>query len=355
MSVKMIQHNKPTIGTREYAAVNKVLRSSWIAEGREAAALEREFAKYLGLPASGAISVSSGTAALYVGLKVLGAGPGDQVIVPAYACSALLYAVHLCGADAVIADINRDDLNISLSDVRKKITRRTKAVILTHTFGLPADINGFLRLGIPVIEDCAQALGSRYNGKLAGSFGDLSIFSFYASKVITTGYGGMLVSRRKDILIKARDYLAYDDPKYAKYKPRFNFKMSDMQASIGRVQLKRLPAFLKRRRAIAEMYYKVLGSGRVWPPRIRKGYTPNFYRFLVRSPDAVKVKVKLAERGVKTIVPITAGELLHRHLSLPVRNFPASEDAARSTLSLPIYPSLSDRDVKRICGALTHV
>lgn len=343
----MINHNKPLLDKSEITAITRVLNSGWLSQGIEVQSFENEVCQYLGFKNSYAVAVSSGTAALYLSLLSLDIKSGDEVIVPTYVCSAILNAIFLCGAKPKIVDIDFDDLNISLEHTKRIISAKTKAVILTHTFGFPAKINQFTKLGIPIIEDCAQSLGSKFNDKHLGTFGDISILSFYASKMITTGYGGMIISRNKNIINKVRNFREFDGVKV--YKHRFNFQMSDLNASIGREQLKKLPSILMKRTQIANLYASVI-SKHGWP--INQSYKPNIkpnnFRFLIRYKEINVLKRYLKKNGIMTIIPIRTFELLHRYLKLDIRDFQNSERVAKTTLSLPIYPALSDFEVLKI-------
>ena len=275
----MISHNKPTIDNKETRAIGRVLKSGWIAEGKEVKSFEDKLSKYLIYKSGYAIAFSNGTSALYIALISLGIKSGEEVITSTFVCSAVLNAIYLAKAKPILVDINEDDFNISFKRTKEKINQRTKAIIIPHIFGMPADIGKFVKLGISVIEDCAQAIGSKLNGRNVGVFGKVSIFSFSASKMLTTGYGGMLFSKDKNFIEKVKDYREFDCRK--KYKPRFNFQMSDFQAAMGNIQLEKLPSFLKRRKNIAKEYYKILPSNKIWPQRKFKGRNPNFYRFLI--------------------------------------------------------------------------
>jgi len=344
-----IPHNKPSIGRKEIQAVARVIKSGYIAQGQEAKKFEDEFCKYMGAGPGHAIALSSGTAALYVALISLEIKPNDEVIIPTYVCSALLNAIYLSKAKPVLVDINCDNLNISLQETKKKINPKTKAIIVPHIFGMPSNVNEFVKLGLPVIEDCAQAIGSKLNNKPVGTFGKAAVFSFYATKFLTTGYGGMLFSKDKKIIKAALDYREFDCRK--NYRERFNFQMSDIQAAIGRVQLKRINEFLKKRRKIGNEYYKILSPEIVWPQKnSKKGY--NFYRFLIKVGNAKNLKKRLQNKGIKTIVPIETYELLHRYLGQDKNEFPVSEKIAKTTLSLPIFPSLGNAEIKKIKSAL---
>lgn len=343
---EIIPHNKPTLGKEEISAIEEVMKNGWIAEGKKVAEFEEEFCKYIGLPPFHAVALSNGTSALYLALKVFGVKIGDEVIVPTYVCSAVLNAIYMVGAKPILTDVEKRDFNISYQDIIRKISNKTKSIIVPHTFGVPADITLIKKIGIPIIEDCAVALGSKIGKKRVGVFGDIAIFSFYASKVITTGYGGMLVSKNQEYVEKARDYREFDCRK--KYKPRFNFQMSDFQAAIGKVQLKKLPLFLEKRKRIANEYYKILPKDKVWPPYDIENKEPNFYRFLIRSNKPRIIKDSLEKEGIKTIIPIETYELLHRYLNENPAYFPVSENISKTTLSLPIYPSLNSSNIARI-------
>lgn len=333
-------------------ALSKVINKGWVAQGLEVQKFENEFSRYLGGKDGQAVAVSSGTAALYLALYGLGIKKGDEVIAPAYVCSAVLNAIFMIGAKPILVDINKEDLNISYAETVKKINKKTKAIIITHTFGYPADLAKFMKLRVPLIEDCAQALGARWRGEPAGSFGQVAIFSFYASKLMTTGYGGMVYSRNKNLINKIRDYREFDCRRG--YKPRFNFQMSDLGAAMGREQLKKLPGFLRRRRQIAAEYKKILPKDKFWPAT-GGDRRPNYYRFLFKTNKVKAVKDYLMKHGVKTIAPIETYELLHRYLKQSPKNFPVSEKIAKTTLSLPVYPALSTEEVDVIIRALSKI
>lgn len=352
MKSKIIQHNRPSLGQEEILALAKVIKKGWVAQGAETVKFENEFSHYLGGKDGQAVAVSSGTAALYLAMYGLKIKSGDEVIAPAYTCSAVLNAIFMIGAKPVLVDINEADLNISYEQTVKKINNKTKAIIITNTFGYPADLDKFMKLNIPIIEDCAQALGSSWRGKSVGTFGQVAVFSFYASKLITTGYGGLIYSKNKKVINKIRDYREFDCRR--DYKPRFNFQMSDLTAVLGRVQLKKLPEFLKRRRQIAVEYKKILPKEKCWPAEI-SGRKTNYYRFLIKTDKAKAVKNYLIKCGIKTIAPIEAYELLHRYLKQGPKNFSVSEKIAKTTLSLPIYPGLLPKDLNAIKQALRKI
>jgi perosamine synthetase len=348
----MIQHNRPTIEPDDIEEVSKILNSGWIVQGEKVENLEKALCNYLGIDGQG-VAVSSGTAALYLALFSLGVGKGDEVILPTYVCSAVLNAIFFTGATPVLVDVNLDDFNISFEKTKKKAGKRTKAIIVPHIYGVPVDIGRFLELGIPIIEDCAQSIGAKINGQTVGTFGDISIFSFYATKMLTTGQGGMAVSHKPELVEKMRDFREYDCRK--EYKPRFNFQMTDIQAALGISQLKKIPSFIKRRREIAKRYVEALekDNRNLIFQEVGKGKERVYYRFVIRLKNGVKKIQKLFEENdVQTIIPIETYELLHRYLKLNVNTFKNSGELAKTTLSIPIYPSLKEEEVLRIAQVM---
>ncbi len=191
-NLSFIPHSRPTLGEDEVRAVAAVIESGNIAEGEVVQRFEKAFARKMGV--QHAVAVSSGTAALHLALLAMGIGPDEEVIIPSYVCTALLHAVQYVGARPVLAEIDPLIFNIDPDDVQKRITTRTGAIIVPHLFGAAADLDKLLKLNVPIIEDCAQAVGGTYQQKPLGTFGDIAIFSFYATKVMATGEGEMVTS-----------------------------------------------------------------------------------------------------------------------------------------------------------------
>lgn len=339
-----IPHSMPTVGIEEAKGLQEVLASGRIATGEEVVEFEQAMASYLDL--EGAVATSSGTAALHLSLLALGVKEGDEVICPSFTCSALLNAVYHCRATPRLIDINYETMNISLAATRQALTKRTAAIIIPHMFGNPVeDIGDFLTLGFPIVEDCAQSLGAAYQGRMTGTWGAVAIFSFYATKVITTGQGGMVVSSDKGLLEQVRDLRAYD--KKEDYKVRYNFCMTDFQARMGRIQLEKLPSFLKAREERAQWYDKhIQGLKGVIVPR--KGGI--YYRYIVRMEDGKldMVMGELQREGIEAQQPVFRP--LHRYLGLD--GFAATEKVFSEALSLPIYPRIKADDVRNIALCL---
>ncbi len=333
---RTVPHNRPTLGPEEARAAERVIASGWLAQGAEVEAFENEMCAYLGLPRGHAVATSSGTAALFLALWVLGAR-GARVACPVYACSALTNAIHFAGATPVLIDNERDRPNVDIAAV----ARADAAIaIVPHMFGVPADIAKLD--GMHVIEDCAQALGASMGGAPVGIAGTVGIFSFYATKMITSGgQGGMLVSRDRGIVDAVRDFRQFDcrDDR----RPRFNLQMTDLQATIGREQLRKLPWFVARREEIFAKYrragFEALDAD--------DAALPVRYRFVMQSERPHRAIEALAQNGITAIVPLAEWELL-----APSEGFPNAAALARSTISLPIYPSLSDEDASRVIDAM---
>ncbi|MFA6346542.1 MAG: DegT/DnrJ/EryC1/StrS family aminotransferase, partial [Syntrophales bacterium] len=223
---------------------------------------------------------------------------------------------------------------------------RTKAIIVPHLFGLPADIRRIAALGVPVVEDCAQSLGSRLAGAPTGSFGRLSVFSFYATKVICTGEGGMIASRDAGLLERIRDLRDYDEK--PDDRTRYNYKMTDLQAAMGIVQLRKLPDFITRRLAIASRYDDVMNECGIPTPASLLDREGIPYRYVIRTDRLESILAAGRDAGISCRRPVF--KPLHRYLGL--NGYPHTDSAFASALSIPIYPSLGDADIEAILDSL---
>jgi perosamine synthetase len=350
--MKLIPHNLPTLNSEEIKAITKTIRSNWIAHGKETKRFEDDFCRLIkGRPHHAAV-VSSGGAAMYVALRALGVEKGDEVVLPSYV-PGVLNSLLLAQAKPVLVDIDENDFNISFKETKKKITKLTKAIIVPHIFGVPVQIDDFLKLGIPIIEDCAHALGAKYKGKPVGTLAQASIFSFYASKPITTGQGGLIYSQDKKIMNRVKEILDYDTPHGCDL--RINLMMTDMQAAMGRVQIKKFPKFLKKRKMIADKYFKSFPADIIWTSKKMKDRQPVYYRFILRVSNQKEIIDQLDKKGIKTIVPFKPNELVHRSLGAKNSEFLVSEKVAKTTISLPIYPSLTAKQVDYIIKSVKEV
>jgi dTDP-4-amino-4,6-dideoxygalactose transaminase len=293
-----------------------------------------------------AAAVSSGSAALELALRALDVGPGHEVIIPTYVCDALYHAVRRCGAAPVLADADPETLGLSAEDAARRRTPRTRAVIVVHPFGLAVDLDDFERLGVVLVEDCAQTLGATLGGRPVGARGGLTVCSFYATKLLTTGEGGA-VAGAANLVARARDARDYDER--TDLTPRFNYKMTDMQAALGQGQLVRLDAFIARRRALAARYRTALARAarcRV-PPDAGERHV--YHRFVVAiEPPLAPVLAHLERRGVTARRPVFRP--IHRALGLA--GYPNAERLWAESLSLPCYPMLTDDEVDTVATTL---
>jgi dTDP-4-amino-4,6-dideoxygalactose transaminase len=337
----MIPHSRPYLGDDLECAAREITASGMIGSGPRVDQLEREFARLHGT--SDAVATGSGTAALHLVLLALGIGPGNEVILPGYVCTAVLNAIRYVGATPVLADVDPETFNLDCGDVRSKRTRHTRAIIVPHMFGNPADVASLRSLGVPVIEDCAQALGAIVGPTLVGSLGDIAVFSFHATKVITTGAGGMIVAKDPSLLANIRDLRDYDEKET--YVPRYNYQMTDLAAAIGLRQLLRLPEFIRRRRALAALYTQRLADSGIQLPRPVPGSIS--YRYVIRTELLPAIQAALAARGIQAKRPVY--KPLHHYVG---GCLPATDHVYRTSLSIPIYPAVTDREVECVVSTL---
>ncbi len=335
-----IPHSHPDIGAEEIEAVRASMEAGWIGQGPGVEALEAGAGKLLGLPDHKGLALSSGTAALYAGLRALGVGPGSEVLVAAYACAGLRQAVKYVDATPIFVDCDPVTFNPDPEDARRKLSADTAACIVPHMFGLPADIDLFVELGPPVIEDCAQTVGVRLRDRVVGSFGALTVCSFHATKPIGGGDGGMLLSQDAEVLAKAAELRDCEDPSGNDFA--FNFKMSDLHAAVAHVQLRRLPEFLTRRRKLAEHHRASLQDAGIALPPQADDREHGWWRFVVTTDvaDLDALLSSCARHGVTCDRPV--GRLVREVVEGLDDHLPGCRQAWQQACSIPLYPALSD-------------
>ena len=332
----MIPHNRPTIGEEEEIAATRVLRNGWLAQGEEVEKFENEFCDFLGLPHGHAVALSSGTASLFLALHVLNA-ENKKILFPGYVCSALRHAVSMANGKEQLVDISSNSPNISDSDIK---TTEYDISIIPHMYGLPVN---FEKNTNCIIEDCCQSLGAKVNDEFVGLKGDIGIFSFYVTKLMTSGgQGGMFISKNHEFVDAARDYREFDMRKDS--EKRFNFQMTDLQAAIGREQLKKLPSFLKRREEIFNLYKK---NGLILLDTDDKTHHPVRYRAIIKTQNPSETIQSLKSAGISSIIPTEDWEILG-----PRDLFPNSLKLSRETVSIPVYPSLKNSEIDLILSTL---
>jgi perosamine synthetase len=349
---------KPMVGEDERAAVDRVMRSGMIAQGPEVEAFEAEFSPPV--DDRHCVAVSSGTSALHLGLLAAGVGPGDEVIVPSFTFAATGNAVRLAGATPVFADIDPDTFCLSVEAAAAAVTARTAAIMPVHLYGHPAEMTGFRHLadrhGLLLLEDAAQAHLASLNGRPAGAWGEVAAFSFYPTKNMTTGEGGMVVT--DDPVVARQVRLLRNQGMEERYRNEvvgFNARMTDMAAAIGRVQLGRLPAWNDRRRTNAAVLDQALApvEGVVIPP-VAEGAVPVYHQYTIRvtgAPGRDELRRRLAAAGVGSGVyyPTPIHRLPSYDLDLEL---PETARAAEEVLSLPIHPALRADEVTRVAEAV---
>jgi dTDP-4-amino-4,6-dideoxygalactose transaminase len=332
-----IPHSRPSIDEEDIKAVSEILASGRIAQGEKVKQFEDAIAKYVGTRF--AVAVSSGTSALHLALLALGVGPGDEVILPSYVCASPLFAILQTNATPKLVDVDFVDFNINAASVRKQLSSKTKAIIAPHMFGNPVEMDELREFGIPVIEDCAQSLGGRYRGKPVGSLTELSVLSFYATKMITSGEGGMTLTDNDELYSRIMDLRDYDRKMLTPVK--YNYKMTDFQAALGISQLGKLPSFVERRIELACLYDKSFSKYDIRRLEVSSHKQSVFYRYVVKVRRADHVQKIIRENGIMCEKPI----FMPLHRSLTGYDCPNSDKAFEEGLSIPIHPSLSDAEV----------
>jgi dTDP-4-amino-4,6-dideoxygalactose transaminase len=366
----------PEIGDEEIAEVVDTLKSGWVTTGPKTKRFEEDFTAFLGDPGLHSMAVNSATAGLHLALEALGIGPGDEVITTTHTFTATAEVVRYLGADVVLVDIDPATLCIDVAAVEAAITPRTKAVIPVHYAGLAADMPSLLALakrhGLKVVEDAAHALPTTVGGRLVGTLdSDVTVFSFYANKTITTGEGGMVVTRDAELAKRIKvmrlhgmsrdafDRFTAKVPSwyYEIVAPGFKYNLTDIASALGIHQLKRARAFQQRRTELAALYGDALaGLPVVLPPQPPAGEEHAWHLYVLRLADGAKVtRDVLIERlfaaGIGCSVhyiPLHLQPYWRERYDLKPAQFPKSQQAYEQMLSLPLYTRMADDDVRRV-------
>jgi len=359
--------NKPVLGEEEMAEVVKLLRQGALTAsppegGSNVRSFEEEFASFVGVKS--AVAVNSGTAALYLSLLAIGVGPGDEALVPSLTFAATANAVLLVGAKPVFVDVDPRTYTMDPSDLERKISERARAVIPVHLYGLMADMDSITSIaekrGIAVIEDAAQAHGSEMRGRRAGSLGLAGCFSFYPSKVMTTGEGGMITTNDVELAKALRSLRTHGQEwvggELVVTRLGGNFRMPEVEAAIGRVQLRKLPKFLEVRRRNAKLMTELLqGLKGLELPFEPEGYRHNWYLYTVKFEDPSlrdRVKDHLNRKGIGATVyyktPVHLMPLYRKLLNTREGLLPVTEELSRRLLSLPVHHGMGEEDVRRV-------
>ncbi len=371
---------RPDIGDGEIAAAVETLRSGWVTIGPQTQEFERAFAQWTGAPY--AVGVSSCTAALHLALDALDLAPGDEVITSTLTFTATGATIMHAGARPVLVDVTPDTLNLDPADVARKITPRTRAIVPVHYAGHPAAMDEVLELarahGLRVIEDAAHALPARYRGRRIGTIGDITAFSFYATKNLTTGEGGMLTTADQAIAERLqtrrlhgmsrnawRRYSTQGAWRYDVAYPGFKYNMTDIAAAMGLVQLRRLPELDHRRRHLAALYAELLaGTPQLQLPVARPEVEHAWHLYVVRMrPERLRVHRDevielLKAEGIATsvhFIPLHLFSYYSNAFGYRPEDFPVATAAAETILSLPLFTLMADEDVRYVAATLRRI
>src|SRR5437588_543554 len=350
------------IGEEIRTALERVLSSQQFVLGREGTALEEEIAALCGV--AHGVGVASGTDALILALRACGVEPGDEVLLPTSTFVATGSAVSALGAKPVFADIRPETYNLDPSELERRVTPRTRAIIAVHLYGLAADMDAILALAksrkLPLIEDCAQAIGAVYKGRRVGSFGDAACLSFYPTKNLGAyGDAGMVVTNSRELAARLRTLRNHGQTaKYLSSEPGWNSRLDEIQATILRVKLRHLAEWQRARRSNAAEYSRLLEQVRgVMPPHEPDGCEHVYHQYTIRCERRDALQQHLAARKIGSAVyypyPLHL-QPLYAHLGHKAGDFPHAERAAQEVLSLPMYPELRKDQIARVVEAIAE-
>ena len=366
----------PYITEDEINVVIEVLKSGWLSMGYKTLEFENKFAEYIG--SKHAVATNSCTSALFLSLKVLGIKKGDEVITTPFTFAATANVIVHCGAKPVFVDIEEETYNINADKIEEKITDKTKAIIVVHYGGQPADMKKIMKIAreydLKVIEDAAHAVGSEYEkGKKVGSFGNLTCFSFYATKPMTTGEGGMITLNSDDLNEELRilrlhgisrdawkRYLETDNWYYEVIEAGYKFNPTDISSAIGLEQLKKLDWMNERRKEIAEYYNEHLQGLDIIRPHIDSNVKSSYHLYPIRliNYDRNKFIKKMTQKGIGTsvhFIPLHLMPFYRKRYGYKRGDFPVAEKVFENIVSLPIYPQLTEKQLEFIVKSIKEI
>lgn len=373
----------PEIGEEEINEVVDSLRSGWVTTGPKAKQFESDFTAFLGDSSLESIAVNSATSGLHLALESIGVGPGDEVIVPTYTFTATAEVVRYLGATPVMVDVDRKTFNMTVDSFSSAITEKTKAVVPVHFAGLACDMDPIIAKAkthnIKVVEDAAHALPTVYKGKLVGTLAsDITVFSFYANKTMTTGEGGMVVTRNPEFAKRCKvmrlhgisrdafDRYVSTKPAwfYEVIAPGFKYNMPDIAAAIGIHQLKRLPVFQEKRERMAKIYIEAFSSLPLEMPAVAElGDTHSWHLFPVKIKSEAGISrerfiERMAELGIGCsvhFIPMHLQPYWRDTYALIPEMFPVAQEIFEQEVSLPLYTKMTESDQQRVIDAVRLV
>ncbi|MFD1514277.1 DegT/DnrJ/EryC1/StrS family aminotransferase [Halomarina rubra] len=354
----MINIAEPIVRQEEIDRVEGVLRSRQLADGPEVRSFEDEFSDYCGVQYG--VATSNGTTALHTALHALGIGPGDRVLTTPFSFVASANAVRLVGATPIFVDIDPETYTLDPNAVQVALEEGPPidAILTVHLYGLPSDMGALTDLAaeydVPIVEDAAQAHGARYRGETVGSLGDVACFSFYPTKNMTTGEGGMVVTDRPEIAERAAQFVNHgrSSAGYEHVALGHNFRMMSLSAAIGRVQLERLPGLVEKRRENASRLTEALCDTPVVTPFEPDGVDHAYHQYTIQSEDRAELHSALERRGIQSAVYYPTPIHKQPAYSHVDHRAPVSERVAERVLSLPVHPELSEKAVMDIAAAV---
>ena len=351
---------QPSLTGNEKKYVDECLDSTWISsKGKFIGKFEDDFAKFIGVDY--ATSVCNGTVAVHLALVALGIGAGDEVIVPTFTYIASANPVLVVNAKPVFVDSLADTWQMNPKDIEAKITDKTKAIVVVHLYGHPCDMDSIMAIAkkhnLYVIEDCAEAIGSKYKGKTVGSFGDIGCFSFFGNKTMTCGEGGMVVTSDAMLADRLRRYKNQGNAKYREYWNDilgFNYRMTNIQAAIGLAQLEQVETFIQKKRQIANWYMEELKD---YPLEFNKESKDVFHTYWMVSCLVEKADMRDSLREFLKLNGVETRPTFYPIHTMPVyvhefSKHKVAEDIALRGMNLPSYPALTQEDVKAICSLI---
>ena len=365
---------RPWLGDEEIQAVAEVIRSGWISQGPRVIEFENAVAAFVGTKC--AVATNAATSSLHLSLRLSGVGPGDRVICPSFTCMATANAIHHAGAEPVFVDIDPRTFNLDPTAVEAAVTPEVKAIMVVHQIGLPADMDDLRAIarkhGLRIVEDAATSLGATYRGKRLGALGSPTAFSFHPRKMITTGEGGMITTDDEKLAEQARPLRSAgaSSSDLIRHKAKgvlvqqyfdygYNYRMTDMQAAIGLVQMKKLPEMIGQRKAQAQVYDAAFASmEEIEQPHVPEYATHAYTSYLIRLRKSAQLTrdellKEMAERGISCRVGI---QPLHREPFYRERykdsHLPHTEEAALTTMFLPIFPGMTEGEQQRVITTL---
>lgn len=360
--MKKIPVYQPELSGNEKKYVNECLDTNWISsQGRFVGEFENKFSEYIGVKHG--IAVANGTLALHLALMALGINDGDEVIVPTFTYIASANAITYTGAKPVFVDSLSESWQIDPDDVEKKITNKTRAIMVVHLYGQPCDMDRIMEIArnhdLFVIEDCAEAIGTKYKGKYVGSFGDIAAFSFYGNKTITCGEGGMVLTNDETLYARALHLKGQGLAQYRQYWHDiigYNYRMTNISAAIGLAQLENVEDFISRKRQIAQWYTELLKDVPVEIHKEMKDCIHTYWMYSILVPEVEQrddLRKILADKGVETrpiFYPIHTMPMY----AVKYQKHPVAEDIGWRGMNLPSWPGLKYDDVKMICEIIKN-